>query len=438
MMHTDSQGLAVTGAKPEVIAGLDGFVAELLGMGTAVLDIQTLAEQHRECPLAQAYAASLCVFAQSPRQSADGRVWLQRAHAAADSASEHEQIFIAAVEAGISGDLDKAISAHETIAARWPQLRLSAKLAEFHLFETGECARQRKLMAAFSAANADDAELLAMYAFSQELNDAPEEAERLARRALELQPGTPWAEHCLAHVYARRGEIANGIAALTDWAPHWQAKNQYIRSHNSFHLATLHLAECEFGRARELYRNAIWGFQPQTVVEHTDAILLLWYLELAGAGANAAGSWHEIVPHILASSRELVFPFLSILYLFTLVRAGANRQAAELLTDFERHAESRNDREHEAWQVVGQGLARATLAYARGQWAQAAEGFAPLLACSGKGGGSDEQRGVFDESCLVSLMQAGELDVARTQLESRIGGREPTPLEKQWLARVKA
>ena len=68
------------------------------------------------------------------------------------------------------------------------------------------------------------------------------------------------------------------------------------------------------------------------------------------------------------------------------------------------------------------------------RWNEAAEGFAPLLERSGEGGGSDEQRGVFDQSYLISLVNGGERDRAREWLHGRIGAREPTPLQRYWLA----
>lgn len=437
MTRTDSRGLAVTGATPEVIAGLERFVAALPAMDPRAVEISDLAAKFPACTLAQAYAASLFVFAQSPRQADAGREWLARARAAADSASDHERAFIAAVEAGINGEIEGAIAAHEAIAARWPEETVSAKLAEFHLFETGEISRQREIMKTFADANPDDAEILAMYGFAHELNAEADAAERLALAALERKPQTAWAEHCLAHVYARRGEIERGIAALVEWTPHWETKNQYIRSHNGFHLATLHIAQCEFDSAREVYRRAIWGFQPEMVVEHTDAILLQWYLELAGANVDAA-AWREIDPHIVENSLEQVFPFLSILYFFVLSRAGADAKLARSLAAFERHAETREGRAREVWHTVGLGLAHAVLAYARGDWAQATEAFAPLVERSREGGGSDEQRGVFDESYLASLIRCGERDLARECLSRRIGARAPTPLEQRWLRLAQA
>ena len=432
MSSTDARGLAVSGADSAAVAAVDSFVSELLGNGTGAPAVTEAAEAHPGCPMLQAYAASLYVFAQSPSGAAPGKRWLARARACADGAGEREIAFMNAVEAGLEGELETAVDRHEAIAARWPRETVSAKLAEFHLFETGDCRRQRRIMQRFADANPDDSDVLAMHAFSHELNADADEAERVATDALRLDPDTPWAEHCLAHVYGRRGDTGRGIAALAAWAPRWETKSQYIRSHNSFHLASLHLARREFEVPEELLRTRIWGFTPSAVVEHTDAILLLWYLELAGA-AVAAAPWADIAAHVEANSHEQVFPFLSVIYLFALARAGAAAEAATVMAEFERFADGCTGHARAVWHTVGLGLARATLAYAGGRWDEAADGFGPLLECSGKGGGSDEQRGVFDQSYLLSLINGGRGAEAHGWLHGRIGSREPSPLERHWL-----
>lgn len=362
----DKRGVALTGATPQAAAAVDRFVAQLLGNGADVAAVTAAAEAHPGCPLLQAYAASLYVFAQSPSGAQPGRRWLARAQAA-DAATDCECAFFAAVEAGLEGDLETAIAGHEAIAERWPEETVSAKLAEFHLFETGDAARQLRIMRAFAAANPADSNVQAMHAFAHELNADVEEAERLARRALDLEPDTPWAEHCLGHVYGRTSDLERGIADFTAWAPRWEGKSQYIRSHNSFHLAAFHVARRDFA-------------------------------------APAA-----------------------------LLRAGAAAQAAQALADFERHAEACEGDAREVWHAVGLNLARAVLAYANGRWNEAAARFAPLIARSRQGGGSDEQRGVFDQSYLLALIRGGERDAAQALLNARVETHEPTPLERYWL-----
>ena len=96
-----------------------------------------------------------------------------------------------------------------------------------------------------------------------------------------------WAQHCLAHVYSGDFRIDEGINAMEDFAPSWKSFGRYIQAHNWFHLGALYIAKLQYDRALDGYHRHIWGFNPDLVVEQTDAILLLWYLELAGANLDA-------------------------------------------------------------------------------------------------------------------------------------------------------
>jgi hypothetical protein len=78
--------------------------------------------------------------------------------------------------------------------------------------------------------------------------------------------------------------------------------------------------------------------------------------------------------------------------------------------------------------------AQTCLAFAEGNWMRAArlfEAMLPEIAC---GGGSDEERGVFSQSYLMSLIKCGEHADARKLLNGWIGSRVPVPLEQHWLA----
>ncbi len=50
------------------------------------------------------------------------------------------------------------------------------------------------------------------------------------------------------------------------------------------------LTDLDYNCALDGYRRHVWGFTPDLVVEQTDAILLLWYMELAGRNIEAS-SW---------------------------------------------------------------------------------------------------------------------------------------------------
>jgi tetratricopeptide (TPR) repeat protein len=307
-------------------------------------------------------------------------------------------------------------------------------LAEFHCFETGDAARQLKIMENVAAANGDSPHALAMYGFALELNGHRERAEQVSRAALHLDPESMWAQHCLAHVYGEQARAIEGIAALENYAPGWRSFGQYIQSHNWFHLATLYLMQLEFDRALDAYRHHIWGFQPDQIVEHTDAILLLWYVELAGGKVQAR--WREVAPHIRAKAHEQVFPFLTAIYLYALERAGESAEVDRALVEMEEYARRQTGRAAHVWNEIGLNQARGSVAFARGDYERAAAMLGRVLGDLACGGGSDEQRAVFSQSHFVSLSRAGLTQPAQQALHDYLVGRSSTALFQRWRAEI--
>ena len=81
-------------------------------------------------------------------------------------------------------------------------------------------------------------------------------------------------------------------------------------------------------------------------------------------------------------------------------------------------------------------LARGCVAFAYGDWDFAAATLAPILPEVACAGGSDEQRGVFIQSHIVSLIRGKSSDSARNAIDSYIAGRPVTALERHWLSEV--
>ncbi|MHB8381614.1 MAG: tetratricopeptide repeat protein [Candidatus Binataceae bacterium] len=427
--RTDLRGLAVTANSSEAVAAIDRFTDAAIALKPGMDAILAAADTDRECAMLQACAAALFALSQSSAQARRAEPYMARARERMDDLTERERLFVEAVSAGCAGDFVSAIELYERIAARWPRDLLAAKIAEFHFFETGLAARQLEFMEKIAPANSDSSHAQAMLAFACELNALRPRAEAIAIRALEQDPLTMWAQHCLAHVWAGDSRIADGIAAMQSFAPTWNRFGQYIQSHNTFHLATLYRTELDFDRVLDAYRRHIWGFQPDAVVEHTDAILLLWYVELAGG--DAGGRWREIAPRIRARAHEQVFPFLSAIYLFALERGGEPAEVDRALDEIRRHAERQSGNAARVWNH-GLEQARGCVAYARGDYDLAADTLGAILPEIAIGGGSDEQRGVFHESHFMSLIKAGRGSEAADALANYAGAGPRTKLDRRW------
>jgi tetratricopeptide (TPR) repeat protein len=433
-MKPDRRGLAVTTDSDQAIAAINHFTEAALSLKPGMADITAAARREPECAMLQIFAAVLHVLSQSDLEARRGLRYLDLARQRSADLNERERNLIDAVAAGCDGDFDRAIGVYGQIVERWPGDILAAKLAEFHCFETGDAARQLQIMENVARANGDSPHALAMYAFALELNGRREDAEQVSRAALRLDPDSMWAQHCLAHVYGEQARVSEGIAALENSAPGWRTFSQYIQSHNWFHLATLYLMQLDFNRALDAYRDHIWGFQPDEIVEHTDAILLLWYVELAGGEVQER--WREVAPHIRAKAHARVFPFLTTIYLYALERAGESAEVDRALAEMEGYARSQAGRAAHVWNGIGLKQARGSVAFARGEYDRAAGLLGGALGDIACGGGSDEQRAVFAQSHFLSLSRAGLRPQAQHALHDYLAGRSSAALFQRWRAEI--
>jgi tetratricopeptide (TPR) repeat protein len=429
-MAADLRGYTVTGADAATLAGLHRFEADFHAFrdeAAAILDVAAAAP---DCAVAQIHAAALHVYSQSAGQIAlHAAPLLNRARQAARHATPRERALLGAVDAWARSDFADAARRFEALAAEWPRDVTAAKFAEFVFFEWPDFPRHLRFMDSIAATNDDLPCFKAMHAFAYELNGHYGRAEAIAEDALAEDPHTPWAHHALAHLYLNTGRIEGGITALDRAAPLWAAHGQGIRTHNSWHLALLHLSALDLDEAMRLYHTEIAGPLPDSVFEHTDALSLLWRFELAGAGVPPA-LWQAYAPQARRLATDVTVPFLAALYVHALARAGEADAAAAAI---DRIAADKAEGGH-GW-TVGITLMKGVLALASGRHRAGVALLEPILGAVGCTGGSDAQNDIFAQAYIAGLVASGRGPSAAAMMRSRIGDRRPTPLEDLWLSR---
>ncbi len=427
-MHTDIRGLALSGADEATAAALRRFQDDFLAFRDEAAAIIGLAEAAPGCPAAQLYAAAMYVYSQSEADIAAAvPPLLARAGAAVPSATARERLLAAAITAWAAADFATAASAFEAIAAEWPGDVIAAKFAEFVFFQAPDFPRHLRFMQSVAAANADLPAFGGMLAFAHELNRDYDAAARIAEAAIAADIDTPWAHHALGHMYLNTARIEDGLRVMEGFAPLWQCYGRGIRSHNYWHVALLRLARMDSQGALALYRAWIAGQDPASAFEHTDAISLLWRLELSGEPV-AAEDWAPMLPYARARAGDRVMPFMNAHYVHALGRAGegdAARAALSLLA-------ARADGTREPWRT-GLALLHGVLALAEGDGKAGVAAMEPVFGTLGCTGGSDAQNDLFAQAYLVGLARSGRAGEASALLRRRIGERAPTPQEISWL-----
>jgi hypothetical protein len=434
-MMRDRRGLEVTCDSAAALEAIDGFASRMVALARGTEAIVPAAAEHADTPMLQLYAAAAYLFAQTGDgdRKADG--YLDRAAALAPRANPREERWRAALGAWRRHDFSAAAALLEGLTEEWPADLAAAKVCEFLYYVLGqqhEAARFRRHMERLLPYHDSDPDLLAMLAFACELTGDCDAAHTAAERAIAARGDNPWADHALAHVWIRRGEIAPAIAHLEAALPRWDTCSSIIRAHDVWHLALFRLETLDFDAALALLDRAIWSDACDEVGFAVDAVSLLWRIEMAGRDCGVR--WPGIAERIECFVEPCFMPFLSAHLAYALARGGRAASLERLLASVV--AESRRDAcdARRAWSRAGKALVDAAAAFGAGDVRECAVLLEPIRDELTVGGGSDAQCDLFRLTLFRSLAACGRRDEARRVLERTLAGKAPTPLDGHFAA----
>ncbi|MBN8927935.1 MAG: hypothetical protein BGO51_21270 [Rhodospirillales bacterium 69-11] len=425
---------ATIGSAAERVS-LDTFTRRLIRLDRGAESILEDAKSFPETPMIQLAAAAFCLLGQTAAADAAGRAYLDAAAPLLRGATDRERRWEAMLRRWLAHDHLGALDQAEALTALWPTDLLAAKIAEFFYYVLGqehEAPRFRAHMDRLVPANPDDADLLAMAAFAEELCGDLPAAEATVGRALAIDPDQPWAHHCVAHIHLRRGDADAGIAALEGFLPSWIASGRFAHCHNGWHLALAHLDRLDRDRALDLFRRHVWGIAPDLVFEQVDAIALLWRLELAGASVDAL--WPVIAAHVAGHLGSHYMPFLDAHFVYALARAGQADTVAAWQREVARRTASGDAEAARSWATFGGPLIEAVAAFATGDARKAAALLDPVMSLATIGGGSDAQVDLFRQTYFHALVRSGRKADARAYWSSALGEKPASDLDRWRLA----
>ena len=155
--------------------------------------------------------------------------------------------------------------------------------------------RIARAMPAWSEGMAGYHATLAMQAFGFEEMGDYARAEKLGRRAIDLEPRDGWAQHAVAHVMEMQCRQRDGIAWMRHNTDDW-AGDSFLQVHNWWHLALFHYELGETDEALALFDAPIYGKHSTLALNMLDASAMLWRLHLRGVDvgdrwAALAANW---------------------------------------------------------------------------------------------------------------------------------------------------
>jgi hypothetical protein len=417
---TDSLGNPLSLADPTSMGAVNAFVEGFIACEARAVDVLTA--EHDPSPIVQAYCATLHLFAESRDAAANARPFIDRAQAAAASATPREQRYIAAVAAWANGDIAQAIALHHEQAREHPRDLASLKLGQYHCFNTGDCPGMLRLALAALPAASDVPYLHGMAAFGYEQCHLMREAEASARRAISMERKEPWAHHALGHVMLTEGRLTEGLAFMRSVSDTWVGLNSFMVTHNWWHVALFLIDLGCDAEALEIYDRQVWGVVKAYSQDQIGAVSLLARFELAGI--DVGDRWQDLADHLASRLDDHVLPFLDLQYLYGLARAG-RPEADVLLRNLEAFAPNAPPSTRDAWLRVCIPAAHGLLAHGRGDFGSAIKGLGLAQPRLIEIGGSHAQRDLFEQVYLEALIRSGTeatLTSAQGILQQQVNG----------------
>jgi hypothetical protein len=367
-------------------AAIATFEREILGYGRnagVIIAAQAAAPDHA---IATAYAACAHLFRLTRDGQAAARALLQALPASA-AATPHERQMVTAAARWAEGDTKSARAALAARVQAAPQDLFAAKLLQHLHFANGDTRAMLATIAAVLPHHLSDARAHGMHAFALDQCGLPGDAERAARRALDLGDD-PWAHHAIAHILDARGAHAQGRDWMHAHAGAWAGCSSFLFTHNWWHAALFHIGCNDTEGALTLYRERVWTMRKDYAQDQINAVGLLGRLELAGV--DVGGLWSEVAHYVAPRALEAMDGFLDLHSVYALARAGEDALVAGMVR---RAAEAPAP----AWRRIMPAALGGMAAFARGRLAEASRLLGSVQGELFRLGGSTVQRGWFDQ-----------------------------------------
>lgn len=354
------------------------------------------------------------------------------------AANDRERRHLSAIHLVSAGRWRAAGLVLEDLTAKHPHDLLALQAGHLVDFFIGDARMLRDRIAralpAWTEAMPGYHALLGMYAFGLEECGAYGEAERHGRDCVEREPQDGWGWHAVAHVMEMQDRSREGIAWLGDHAPTWSA-GSFFAVHNWWHLAVFHLERGDQAEVLRLFDGPITGTKSHLALELIDASALLWRLMLAGV--DVGDRWEAIADRWAQHDGGGAYAFNDwhAMMAFT----GSQRpQAQQAVLDILRHAGMGSTDSGSFVREVGLTAARAMQAFGAGLYDETLALLRPLRATAHRFGGSNAQRDIIDQTCIVAALRGGHGALAQALTAERCAQRPTSPLARMLRQRAMA
>jgi tetratricopeptide (TPR) repeat protein len=432
-MYDDARGIAFTAASQQAVDSFDASVEELMGSGRDVgLLLKKVAEVDPGMVMGQVLRGYFLRLPAQPQLAAQSLPALAEAERLAPGATARELKHVAALAAWCRGDIAGANRIWDDILLDHPLDLLALRVAHTMHFFLGDLARMRdsmtRVMPYWTPGVPGYGYVLGCHAFALEENNHLGEAERLGKRAVELNEADIWAGHCVAHVLEAEGRRTEGIAWVNEHQQAWARRGRFA-NHMWWHRA-LHYLEFErYDDVLAAYDRELWPAPSEDNTDFDNASSTL--MRLAMLGIDVGERWQSLVDAATVYIGVRLRPFNDLHYIMALAMSGRLADARAMLASMQAFRDAHLDNiaadgEVSIARVYDQAaipIAEATIAYATRDYETVVRIMQEVRYRMIQVGGSWTQRDVWIRMLIDAATKAGRDSLARALLAERTADR---------------
>jgi hypothetical protein len=214
------------------------------------------------------------------------------------SLSKRELDHIEAIKNLYDGNVNIACDYWENILVECPTDLMALKFAHDSYFYTGSHVQMRdsvaRVLPRWKPTLSMYSYLHGMHSFGLAQTNYFVEAERAAKKSLELNKRDAWATHTLCHVFEYKNEYDKGIRFLMETEGDW-SKCSFIATHNYWHLSLYHLERNEHEQALKIFDENISAYlNANRTLDLVDLASLLYRLKLDCTQVSLNERWSKL------------------------------------------------------------------------------------------------------------------------------------------------
>ncbi|KAM5287860.1 tetratricopeptide repeat protein 38-like [Ctenodactylus gundi] len=356
-----------------------------------------------------------------------------------------EQLHVSAVETFAQGNFPKACDLWEEILRDHPTDMLALKFAHSTYFHLGYQEQMRDSVARVYPFWKPHLPLSSyvkgIYSFGLMETNFYDQAEKLAKEALSINPTDAWSVHTMAHIHEMRAEVKAGLEFMQRTETHWK-DGDMLAGHNYWHWALYLIEKGEYEAALTIYDEHILPRLQASgsMLDIVDSCSMLYRLQMEGVSVSQR--WQDVLPITRPHSRDHVLLFNDAHFLMASLGAGDHATTRELLTSLQEVSESPGENcQHLLAREVGLPLCQALVEAESGNPDCALELLLPIRYRIVQLGGSNAQRDVFNQLLLhaaLNCTSSVHRNVARSLLMERDALKPNSPLTERLIGKAAA